>query len=97
MSTEIRWLRDALERTDVALRDVLAGKSVRDADEILSSNAFLLFASPFDGAQETGKACQHANQTFDRSFCACGWMHTYCTDCGDQLEPCDGARDAGQT
>lgn len=37
---------DALERTDQALRAVLAGKPVRDADEILSANAWLLFAAP---------------------------------------------------
>jgi ribosomal protein L12E/L44/L45/RPP1/RPP2 len=37
---------DALERTDQALRAVLAGKPVRDADEILSANAWLLFAVP---------------------------------------------------
>lgn len=39
-------LSTALERTDQALRAVLAGKPVRDTDEILSHNAFLLFASP---------------------------------------------------
>ena len=43
---EASALSDALERTDQALRAVLAGKPVRDADEILSANAFLLFASP---------------------------------------------------
>lgn len=45
-ATEIRWLRDALERSDHAIRALLNGKSVRDADEILASNAWLLFAEP---------------------------------------------------
>lgn len=51
-ATEIRWLRDALERTDQALRAVLAGRSVRDADEVLSANAWLLFADPTGATAE---------------------------------------------
>jgi len=45
-SRESAMYADALERTDQALRALLAGKPVRDADEILSHNAFLLFAAP---------------------------------------------------
>ena len=52
-ATKREWLppteaqyADALERTDRALRDVLAGTPVRDADEILAANAWLLFAAP---------------------------------------------------
>lgn len=41
---------DTLERTDQALRAVLAGKPVRDADEILSANAWLLLAAPTEDA-----------------------------------------------
>lgn len=26
---------------------------------------------------------------FDRSLCACGAMHCYCSRCGEQLDPCD--------
>jgi hypothetical protein len=41
-------LRNALVRTDQALRAVLAGTPVRDADEILSANSWILFAEPSD-------------------------------------------------
>jgi len=48
---EASRLADALERTDQALRAVLEGKPLRDADEILAANAFLLFASPLEQAR----------------------------------------------
>lgn len=38
----------ALERTDHALRAILAGKPLRDADEILAANAWLLFGDDPD-------------------------------------------------
>lgn len=34
------------------------------------------------------KACQHPTLRFDRTVCACGWMHTYCADCGAQIDAC---------
>lgn len=33
-------------------------------------------------------ACQHPTLDFDRTVCACGWMHTYCADCGAQIDAC---------
>ena len=33
--------------------------------------------------------CVHESQHFDRSLCACGSMHTYCNDCGAQLDACN--------
>jgi hypothetical protein len=30
--------------------------------------------------------CKHdRSASFDRSLCACGWMHDYCDDCGSAL------------
>lgn len=47
---EVGRLTEALERTDQSLRASLAGRPIRDADEVLAGNAFLLFASPIDPA-----------------------------------------------
>jgi len=34
------------------------------------------------------QACPHTNLGFDRTVCACGWMHTYCEGCGAQIDMC---------
>jgi hypothetical protein len=45
--------------------------------------------------QETGfEACPHcggdaSRNSFDRSICACGAMHTYHDDCGLPLDDCE--------
>ena len=33
-------------------------------------------------------ACKHPDVSFDRSLCACGAMHYYCTECGAQTDEC---------
>ena len=32
--------------------------------------------------------CQHTDQWFSRILECCGWMHTYCEQCGACLDPC---------
>lgn len=39
-------------------------------------------------AAASAEVCAHADQHFDRSLCACGAMHTYCNDCGINLDEC---------
>lgn len=56
LKTEIRWLRDALERTDVALREILSGRYVGDTEAVLASNAWLLFAGPDEGGERTSES-----------------------------------------
>lgn len=30
--------------------------------------------------------CRHESSWFDRSLCWNGWMHTFCSDCGKNLD-----------
>lgn len=45
--------------------------------------------------------CPHESASFDRSLCACGWMHDYCDDCGAAIgceldeHPEDGTEPVG--
>jgi hypothetical protein len=41
--------------------------------------------------------CTHPRDYFDREICYCGVMHYRCMDCGETVDACQAATDAGRS
>lgn len=81
---QFETLRDALEG--------IAGEADEpDVSPAWYRNHALEALTSIGAVRYPASECKHPDVSFDRSLCACGSMHYYCTECGAQTDECSPA------